>query len=73
MFEYLFVMVHQFKVQELNGQEIPFRQRVLDHEFANEVGKQGWDLAGIASGTVVGSYRMIFKRQMGSQPHMGMG
>lgn len=60
MWEYLFVTISKHKVSAVNSRLIDVAQQSSDHDFANKMGEEGWELI-----TVLGDYSpsyLVFKR-----------
>ena len=63
MFEYLFVLVnHDDKVLKVNGQGTGVFRSVSAYDFANEKGREGWELAGVVGPHDHDQYKLIFRR-----------
>lgn len=67
MFQYRFVgfagkFTGGIKVNEVNGEKI--KGNYAPWEYANEIGKQGWEMVAIIPNTAVNTMQMVFKRRV---------
>jgi hypothetical protein len=60
MWEYLFTLISRHMVTTVNGKTVEASRQLSDHEFANQMGKEGWELMAVL-GDNTPSY-MVFKR-----------
>jgi hypothetical protein len=67
--EYLITEADYFRVCRVDGQDLPFRKdaegksaRPSWVDYAKELGEQGWELAGISTGSTQDRFTAFFKR-----------